>query len=77
MFSPPALTLLLLQTLTFVTYEVEIPAQDGFLVSGAYIPPGAEVPVFPREDLEAGRDGVLEKALAILSHMSRGGLSLN
>ena len=29
------------------------------------VPPDIKVPVFPREDLQAGRDGALDKALDI------------
>jgi hypothetical protein len=39
---------------------------DGRTYDGPGIPPDVEVPVFPKADLSAGRDGALEKALEIL-----------
>jgi len=39
---------------------------DGKNYDGPGIPPDIEIPVFPRSDLDAGRDGALEKALALL-----------
>ncbi len=39
---------------------------DGRSFDGPGIPPDIEVPVFPKSDLSAGRDGALEKALGIL-----------
>ena len=39
---------------------------DGRNYDGPGIPPDVPVPVFPKSDLEAGRDGALEKALELL-----------
>ena len=39
---------------------------DGKAYDGAGIPPDVMVPVFPKTDLDAGRDGALEKAFDIL-----------
>jgi C-terminal processing protease CtpA/Prc len=39
---------------------------DGRSYDGAGIAPDVSVPVFPKADLEAGRDGALETALALL-----------
>jgi hypothetical protein len=41
---------------------------DGRSYDGVGIAPDVPVPVFPRADLEAGRDGALETALALLPH---------
>ncbi len=40
--------------------------EDGQAFDGPGIPPDVSVPVFPKDDLESGRDGALEKAIAIL-----------
>jgi hypothetical protein len=40
--------------------------EDGKAFDGPGIPPHVAVPVFPKEDLEKGRDGALEKAQQIL-----------
>jgi len=39
---------------------------DGKSYDGPGIPPDVAVPVFPKSDLDAGRDGALEKALELL-----------
>ena len=39
---------------------------EGKTYDGPGIPPDVEVPVFPKHDLASGRDGALEKALALL-----------
>ena len=39
---------------------------DGKAFDGPGVPPEVPVPVFPRSDLQAGRDGALERALQIL-----------
>ena len=39
---------------------------DGKSYDGPGIPPDVAVPVFPKSDLDAGRDGAIEKALEIL-----------
>jgi C-terminal processing protease CtpA/Prc len=39
---------------------------DGKNYDGPGIPPDVPVPVFPKSDLETGRDGALEKALDLL-----------
>jgi C-terminal processing protease CtpA/Prc len=39
---------------------------DGKAYDGQGIPPDIRVPVFPKSDLEQGRDGALEKAIQIL-----------
>ncbi|MDX1488852.1 MAG: S41 family peptidase, partial [Acidiferrobacterales bacterium] len=40
--------------------------EEGQSFDGVGIPPDIAVPVFPRSDLESGRDGALEKALELL-----------
>ena len=40
---------------------------DGKSYDGAGIPPDLVVPVFPKSDLDAGRDGAVEKALELLA----------
>jgi hypothetical protein len=40
---------------------------DGKSYDGPGIPPDVTVPVFPKSDLEAGRDGALERALTLLA----------
>lgn len=40
--------------------------EDGQSFDGPGIPPHVSLPVFPKDDLESGRDGALEKAIAIL-----------
>jgi hypothetical protein len=44
---------------------------DGKAYDGAGIAPDVTVPVFPRADLETGRDGALEKALELLGIQRR------
>ena len=39
---------------------------DGKTYDGDGIPPDVPVPVFPHSDLDAGRDGALEKGLELL-----------
>jgi C-terminal processing protease CtpA/Prc len=39
---------------------------DGKSYDGPGIPPDVAVPVFPKSDLDAGRDGAIEKALELL-----------
>jgi hypothetical protein len=41
--------------------------RSGEAFDGPGIPPDVAVPVFPKEDLEKGRDGAIEKALQILA----------
>jgi prepilin-type processing-associated H-X9-DG protein len=43
--------------------------KDGVAFDGPGIPPDIRVPVFPREDLDRGRDGALEKALEVISRL--------
>jgi prepilin-type processing-associated H-X9-DG protein len=43
--------------------------KDGVAFDGRGIPPDIRVPVFPREDLDKGRDGALEKALELISQL--------
>ena len=45
---------------------------NGKAYDGPGIPPDIEVPVFPKSDLEAGRDGALEKALEVLGVRGKG-----
>jgi hypothetical protein len=40
--------------------------EDGKAFDGPGIPPQVQVPVFPKDDLDAGRDGALAKAIEIL-----------
>jgi hypothetical protein len=40
--------------------------KDGIAFDGPGIPPDVKIPVFPKEDLEKGRDSAMEKALEIL-----------
>ena len=42
--------------------------KDGKSFDGPGIPPDIRVPVFPKEDLKAERDGAMEKALEVLRH---------
>jgi len=44
---------------------------NGRSYDGPGIPPDVEVPVFPSADLESGRDGAIERALAILGASRR------
>jgi prepilin-type processing-associated H-X9-DG protein len=44
-------------------------AKSGVAFDGPGIPPDIRVPVFPREDLDRGRDGALEKALEVISRL--------
>ena len=41
--------------------------EDGKHFEASGVPPDIRVPVFPKEDLEKGRDTALEKALEALS----------
>ena len=41
--------------------------QDGVAFDGPGVPPDEVVPVFPKSDLESGRDGALERALQVLA----------
>jgi hypothetical protein len=41
--------------------------EDGKTFDGAGVPPDISVPIFPREELQAGHDSALEKALQVLS----------
>jgi prepilin-type processing-associated H-X9-DG protein len=43
--------------------------KDGIAFDGSGIPPDNRVPVFPREDLDKGRDGALEKGLEVISQL--------
>jgi C-terminal processing protease CtpA/Prc len=47
---------------------------DGKSYDGPGIPPDVSVPVFPRVDLDAGRDGALEKALELVAAGRAGAL---
>jgi C-terminal processing protease CtpA/Prc len=40
--------------------------ETGKSFDGQGIPPDIRVPVYPKVDLESGRDGALEKALEVL-----------
>jgi len=44
--------------------------KDRVAFDGPGIPPDIRVPVFPREDLDKGRDGALEKGLEVISQLS-------
>jgi prepilin-type processing-associated H-X9-DG protein len=44
--------------------------KDRVAFDGPGIPPDICVPVFPREDLDKGRDGALEKGLEVISQLS-------
>ncbi|MEP7344771.1 MAG: S41 family peptidase, partial [Gemmatimonadaceae bacterium] len=44
---------------------------NGKSYDGPGIPPDVEVPVFPAADLESGRDGAVERALALLGGKAR------
>jgi hypothetical protein len=45
--------------------------RDRVAFDGLGIPPDIRVPVFPRADLDRGRDGALEKALEVMANPSR------